>query len=202
MSLEKIGYKEFRSIHPVKGDWISYWRPGEGYFKLPKQATPEARQRQVAGILDKTVKVEEKEFIKQFSWIPLYIYNEMLLWPNEDKTSFQLNWARAVDRVLRGKPTGVESRQIQRAMRSLKIEQVQGKTEPIIEGKVSTLLYLWLRILITGQLSVRRCEGKNCSRIFTPSRKDMVFCSEQCRLRTTMDRRKKREELRIRKSEG
>jgi len=68
---------------------------------------------------------------------------------------------------------------------------------------VADLLYLWLWHVIKGDLIVRICEAGDCSRVFTPTaRLDQTFCSNRCRQRIVMRRRKKRKELRARKAEG
>jgi len=155
-------------------------------------------KEQVKKILDKTIKVREKSFIKDFSWIPISLYNEIQL-RNEAREPFLTKWMATVDRFLKGEPImRIESSKVK-----FTIKRVKDKFESIIEAKVADLLWLWLWHVIKGDLIVRTCEAEDCFRIFTPTaRLDQTFCSNRCRMRIVMRRIKKRKELRAKKAEG
>ena len=153
-------------------------------------------KEQIVKLLDKTIKVREKSFIKDF-WIPLSLYNEAMQLRNEAKGPFLAKWTTAVDRFLKEEPVDrIESSKVK-----FVIESIGDKFESVIEAKVSDLLWLWLWHVIKGDLIVRICEAEDCPRIFTPAgRKDQTFCSNRCRMRVVMRRIKKRKELRARKA--
>ena len=155
-------------------------------------------KEQVKKILDKTIKVREKSFIKDFSWIPISLYNEIQL-RNEAREPFLTKWMATVDRFLKGEPImRIEPSQIK-----FTVERIGGKFQSVTKAKVADLLYLWLWHVIKGDLIVRTCEAEDCFRIFTPTaRLDQTFCSNRCRMRIVMRRIKKRKELRAKKAEG
>lgn len=152
-------------------------------------------KEQIARLLDKTIKVREKSFIKDF-WIPINLYNEAIRLRNEVKEPFLAKWVAAVDRFLKGEPVDrIESSKVK-----FIIESIGDKFESIIEARVCDLLWLWLWCVIKDDLIVRVCEAEDCPRIFTPAgRKDQTFCSNRCRMRIVMRRIKKRKELRAKK---
>ncbi len=149
-------------------------------------------------ILDKTIKVKEKSFIKDFSWIPVSLYNEIQL-RNEAREPFLAKWMATLDRFLKGEPImRIESSKVK-----FTVERIGKKFHSVIQAKVADLLYLWLWHVIKGDLIVRTCEAGDCPRIFTPTaRLDQTFCSNRCRMRIVMRRIKQRKELRARKVEG
>ncbi|GAI93057.1 unnamed protein product [marine sediment metagenome] len=60
-------------------------------------------KKQVDTLLDKTIKVREKSFIKDF-WIPITLYNEARQLRNEVKGLFLIKWVATLDQFLEGKP--------------------------------------------------------------------------------------------------
>ena len=156
-------------------------------------------KEQVNKILDKTIKVKEKSFIKDFSWTPISLYNEARQLRNEVKGLFLTKWMATLDRFLKGEPI----KQIESSKMKFTINRVKDKFQSVIEAKVADLLWFWLWNVIKGDLIVRICEAGDCSRVFTPTaRLDQTFCSNRCRQRIVMRRIKKRKELRARKAEG
>lgn len=156
-------------------------------------------REQVNKILDKTIKVREKSFIKDFSWIPISLYNETTQLRNEAREPFLVKWMATVDRFLKGEPIN----RIEPSQMKFTVERIGEKFQSVIEAKVADLLWFWLWNVIKGDLIVRVCEAGDCPRIFTPTaRLDQTFCSNRCRMRITMRRIKKRKELRTRKAEG
>ncbi len=155
-------------------------------------------KEQVNKILGKTIEVREKSFLKDFSWIPISLYNEATHLKNEAEP-FLAKWMATLDRFLKEKPINrIEPSQIK-----FTIERIGGKFTSVIEAKVADLLWFWLWNVIKGDLIVRICEAEDCPRIFTPTaRLDQTFCSNRCRMRITMRRIKKRKGLRTRKAEG
>ena len=156
-------------------------------------------KEQVNKILDKTIKIREKSFIKEFSWIPISLYNEATQSNNESKGPFLVKWMATVDRFLKGEPID----RIEPSQMKFSVERIGKKFQSVIQAKVADLLWFWIWNMIKGDLIVRTCEAGDCSRIFTPTaRLDQTFCSNRCRMRITMRRIKKRKELRTRKAEG
>jgi len=155
-------------------------------------------KEQVNKILDKTIKIREKSFIKDF-WIPVSLYNETIQSKNETKGSFLAKWMATVDRFLEGESIN----RIEPSQMKFTVERIGEKFQSVIEAKVADLLWFWLWNVIKGDLIVRVCEAGDCPRIFTPTgRKDQTFCSNRCRMRIVMRRIKKRKGLRTRKAEG
>ena len=156
-------------------------------------------EKQISRFLDKTLKIREKSFLKDFSWIPVSLYNETTQLRNEAREPFLVNWMATVDRFLKGEPI----KQIEPSQIKFTVERIGGKFQSVTKAKVADLLYLWLWHVIKGDLIVGVCEAGDCPRIFTPTaRLDQTFCSNRCRQRIVMRRRKKRKELRARKIEG
>lgn len=156
-------------------------------------------KEQVNKILDKTLRIREKFFLKDFSWIPISFYNETTQLGNEAREPFLTKWMATVDRFLEEEPIDrIEPSQI-----LFTVERIGKKYHSVIEAKVAGLLWFWLWNVIKGDLIVRLCEAEDCPRIFTPTaRLDQTFCSNRCRMRIVMRRIKKRKELRTRKAEG
>ena len=65
----------------------------------------------------------------------------------------------------------------------------------IYKGIVGDLCYLWLGLHITENTLYSRCEADDCERIFVMSRSHEKWCSDQCRARASLHRRKKRKAL-------
>lgn len=153
-------------------------------------------KKQVRGLLDKTIRIRESRFIKDFSWTSISLYNEVIQSKNEIKELFLTGWMAAVGQFLKGQSIG----RIEPSKVKFTIERIGGKFESIIEAKLSDLLWLWLWHVIKGDLIVKICEAGDCPRIFTPTgRKDQTFCSYRCRMRIVMRRIKKRKELRLKR---
>ncbi len=156
-------------------------------------------EKQISRFLDKILKIREKSFIKDFSWIPVSLYNETIQSKNESKGPFLAKWMATVDRFLKGEPI----KQIEPSQIKFTVERTGGKFQSVTKAKVADLLYLWFWHVIKGDLIVRTCEAEDCFRIFTPTaRLDQTFCSNRCRMRIVMRRIKKRKELRAKKAEG
>ncbi len=156
-------------------------------------------REQVSKVLDKTIRVKEKSFIKDFSWTPISLYNEAMRLGNEARGPFLVKWMATLGRFLEGEPIN----RIELSQMKFTVERIGEKFQSVIEAKVSDLLWFWLWNVIKGDLIVRVCEAGDCPRIFTPTaRLDQTFCSNRCRMRITMRRIKKRKELRTRKAEG
>ena len=149
-------------------------------------------KEQITRLLDKTIKVREKSFLKDFSWTPISLCNEATQSKNESKGPFLAKWMAALDRFLKGEPMD----RIEPSQMKFTVERIEGKFQSVIEAKVADLLWYWLWNVIKGDLIVRICEAEDCPRIFTPTaRLDQTFCSNRCRMRIVMRRIKKRKEL-------
>ena len=183
--LEKITFKEWRSINPLKGKWIGYWWPGIGYYKISRGTTKRARERQIKLILnDNTFKTTQRTFLARFTFIALYVYNELL----QSKVERQLDplektWIEAIDHAIEKKLTKREFSQIEQISPHLKFQQKKDKIELMISGKVKELFWLWLFHLYSGDVVLKECAAEDCSRLFRPSRSDQKWCSDQCKAR-------------------
>lgn len=197
--LKRITFKEFQKIHPTKGKWIVYWKPGEAYYKFPLRGTEEARRKQIEKLFDKDLKIRQDRFLKDFSWVALYVYNSMLLW--EKKPILPLGqWKKAVDNVLQRTPRKWELERMARITTQFSLGMRGQKVERRLEGKVSGFLWQWLFSIWRGELEVRRCKDKKCDRLLLPSRADNVYCSHQHRVRTNERRSKQRKKLSTQRS--
>jgi len=156
-------------------------------------------KEQVKKILDKTLRIREKSFLKDFSWTPISLYNEAIHLKNEAREPYLSKWMATLDRFLKGEPVD----RIEPSQMKFTVERIGGKFQSVIEAKVADLLWFWLWNVIKGDLIVRACEAEDCPRIFTPTaRLDQTFCSNRCRMRIVMRRIKKKKELRTKKAEG
>lgn len=154
-------------------------------------------EKQISKFLDKTLRIREKSFLKDFNRVPINLYNETVQSKNEARESFLVTWMATVDQFLKGELIDrIEPNKIE-----FRIERIEGRPESVIKGKVRNLLYLWLWHVIKGDPILRACEAGDCPRIFTPpGRKDQTFCSNRCRMRIVMREIKKTKELRARKA--
>jgi len=153
-------------------------------------------KEQITRLLDKTIKIREKSFIKEFGWIPISLYNEAMRLRNEAREPFLTKWMATVDRFVEGELIN----RIEPSQMKFTVERIGGKFQSVIQAKVADLLWFWLWNVIKGDLIVRVCEAEDCPSIFTPtSRKDQTFCSNRCRMRIVMRRIKKRKELKLRR---
>jgi len=184
--LEKITFKEWRSINPLKGKWIGYWWPGVGYYKISRGTTKEAREKQIRLILnDTSFKTTQRTFLARFSFIALFIYNELLRSKAERQLDpFEKTWMQAIDHAMKKKPTKRELSQVEQVPPHLKFQQKKDKIEPMIQGKVKELFWLWLSYLYLGNVVLKECVAEDCPRLFRPSRSDQKWCSDQCKART------------------
>ena len=193
--LEKITFKEWRSINPLKGKWIGYWWPGIGYYKISRGTTKGAREKQIRDVLnDDTFRSTQRTFLGRFSFIALYVYNELLRSKEERQLDpSEKTWIQAIDHAMEDKLTKNESSQIEQVPLHLEFQQKKDKIEPWIQGKVKELFWLWLSYVYSGDVVLRECAAGDCPRLFRPSRSDQKWCSDQCR--TQMVQRRKREKL-------
>ncbi|GAJ06277.1 unnamed protein product, partial [marine sediment metagenome] len=103
-------------------------------------------EKQISRFLDKVLKIREKSFVKDFSWIPISLYNETMQLGSEVKGPILVKWVATIDRFLEGKPINeIEADKIE-----FKIERIEGKPESVITGRTSALLHLWLWHVIKG----------------------------------------------------
>ncbi|MBA7513342.1 hypothetical protein ES705_05374 [subsurface metagenome] len=189
MFLEKIDYKTFRSIDHKKGKYLCYFSPGIGYFRLKKTTAYGALKKQIYNFFEHYIVLREEGFEKAFSFTPIYIYNSILNLKNEDIIKPLAIWKVAVDLILENKPI--------KLLGDLNYEIVSKdrKLGTRIRGSGKAFLYLWLRSVIANRVRLRRCQAQNCDRVFIPSMKNQIYCSDNCRFafyyRKKRDKRKK-----------
>lgn len=191
--MEKITYKEFRKIHPYKSKWLTFFAPGEGYFRFEKEGSLNARMRQISDLWHKDMQFREDRFIRGFSGLALYIYNQILTWPEKKQKEIPFcQWKRAMDRALNGGMTEFERHKIEKTNIETTFRNEGRKTISYWKGKTGNLLYVWLSYAIKGDIALRRCNTEDCERIFIPSRKDNIYCSENCSNTTSQREYRKR----------
>lgn len=189
MFLEPIDYKTFRSIDHKKGEYLCYFSPGKGYFRLKKTTAYGALKKQIYNFFEYHIVLREDGFEKAFSFTPVYIYNSILNLKNKDIIKPLAIWKMAVDLILENKPI--------KLLGNLNYEIVSKnkKLGTRIRGTGKAFLYLWLRSVIANRVKLRRCRAQNCDRVFIPSMKSQVYCSDNCRFafyyRKKRDKRKK-----------
>ncbi|MBA7602182.1 hypothetical protein ES703_09268 [subsurface metagenome] len=190
MPLKEITFKEWRSINPLKGKWIGYWWPGIGYYKILRGRSKEAREKQIRLILnDDTFRSTQRTFLARFTFIALYVYNELLRSKAERQLDpLEKTWIQAIDHATKKKLTKEELLRIEQVSAHLKFQQKKDKIEPWIQGKVKELFWLWLSRLYSGDVVLRECAAEDCIRLFRPSRSgdgktSQIYCSNQCRAR-------------------
>lgn len=188
-SAEMISHKEFQNTHPTKSRWITYRIPEIGYFKIRKPITYEAWEEWISELLGQSIKIRKENFINKFGWVPFCIYNEVLRWSG--RGTIYRNWMNILDSLLENKfPAPFLLKNIVEKVKCIKIISLKNGIE--FDGKIINLLYFWLLYFVFTNITVKRCKAEDCNRIFTlASRKDQAFCSNQCRMRIVMRRRKK-----------
>ena len=182
--LERVSYKVFRKINPRKnGKYLCYFSPGEGYYRIKRENSLPALKKQLDMFLEKHTVYSEDNFIKDISFLPVYIYNNLLFF--EDKsTPFELRiWQHFFSSYL-------ESREIPTISFNLTLAPIKGWKKPGLTGRGLDFLYYWFFQVIQGKVKVKICSADDCEKIYIQSRSDSEFCSEPCRQRRIRERRK------------
>ncbi len=180
--MEKITYKEFRKIHPYKSKWLTFFAPGEGYFRFEKEGTLNARIRQISDLWNRDMQFREDRFIRGFSGLALYIYNQILTWPEKKQKEIPFSqWKRAINRALDNGMTEFERHKIEKTNIEKTFRNEGRKIISYWKSKTENLLYVWLSYVVKGDITLQRCNAPDCDRIFIPSQKDNIWCTERCR---------------------
>ncbi|MBA7490839.1 hypothetical protein ES702_01382 [subsurface metagenome] len=188
--LEKISHKVFRKINPrKKGKYLCYFSPGEGYYRIKRENSLPALKKQLNTFLEKRTVYSEDDFIKDISFLPVYIYNNLLFF--EDKSiPFELRtWQHFFRSYL-------ESREIPTISFNLILAPIKGWKKSGLTGKGLDFLYYWLLQVVRGKVKVKVCSADDCKRLYIESKGDQKYCSEQC-LQRSLKRRKKSEKNKI-----
>lgn len=182
--LKKISYKVFRKINPrKKSKYLCYFSPGEGYFKFKRENSLPALKKQLKMFLEKNTVYLENDFVNDISFIPVYFYNNLLLFKDKsippDIKTWQLFFR-----------TYLESGEIHTISFNLILGPVKGQKKNGLIGKGLDLLYYWFLQVILGKVKVKICSAEDCERIYIESKGDQKYCSEQC-LQRSLKRRKR-----------
>ena len=184
LALEKVSYKVFRKINPrKKGEYLCYFSPGEGYFKFKRENSLPALKKQLKMFLEKNTVYLENDFVNDISFIPVYFYNNLLLFDDESIPSDLKIWQSDLRSY-------IEREEIPDFPFNLILGPVKGWKKPGLIGKGLDFLYYWLLQVIRGKVKVKVCSADDCEKIYIQSRSDSEFCSEPCRQRRIRERRK------------
>jgi len=184
LTLERVSYKVFRKINPrKKGKYLCYFSPGEGYFKFKRENSLPALKKQLNMFLEKRTVYSEDDFIKDISFIPVYLYNNLLLFEDENIPLDIKTWQLFFRSYL-------ETREIPTISFNLTLGPIKGQKKSGLIGKGLDFLYYWLLQVIQGKVKVKVCSADDCKRLYIESKGDQKYCSEQC-LQRSLKRRKK-----------
>jgi len=190
LTLERVSYKVFRKINPrKKGKYLCYFSPGEGYFKFKRENSLPALKKQLNMFLEKRTVYSEDDFIKDISFIPVYLYNNLLLFEDENIPLDIKTWQLFFRSYL-------ETREIPTISFNLTLGPIKGQKKSGLIGKGLDFLYYWLLQVIQGKVKVKVCSADDCKRLYIESKGDQKYCSEQC-LQRSLKRRKKSEKKKI-----
>lgn len=182
--LERVSYKVFRKINPRKKDkHLCYFSPGEGYFKFKRENSLPALKKQLDMFLEGKTVYSESDFIKDISFLPVYIYNNLSFFEDKSIPSDLKIWQSDLKSY-------IEREEISDFPFNLILGPVKGWKKPGLIGKGLDFLYYWFFQVIQGKVKVKICSADDCEKIYIQSRSDSEFCSEPCRQRRIRERRK------------
>lgn len=182
--LEKISYKVFRKINPrKKGKYLCYFSPGEGYYRIKRENSLPALKKQLNMFLEKRTVYSEDDFIKDISFLPVYIYNNLSFFEDESVPLELRAWQQSFRSYL-------ESREVPTISFNLTLAPIKGWKKSGLTGRGLDFLYYWLLQIVRGKVKVKVCSADDCKRLYIESKGDQKYCSEQC-LQRSLKRRKK-----------
>lgn len=183
LMLKPISYRIFRRLHLAKNSKYLCYYDGGKYYKLRKEKGLPAIRKQIIHYCDREVTIPQETFMRKMGFIPIYLYNQVLLLddiPMEIKS-----WFLALNSFLNGgKGINLPS---SLGIKYVLIDKIgirnKGQRETALVGKGSAMLNLWLFKVMEGEIVVKVCEELTCSRIFIPSRggsgkTSQRFCSD------------------------
>ena len=184
LALEKVSYKVFRKINPRKnGIYLCYFSPGEGYFKFKRKNSLPALKKQLDMFLEERTVYSESDFIKDISFLPVYFYNNLLLFEDKSTPPDIKTWQLFFRSYL-------ESKEIPTISFNLTLGPVKGWKKPGLIGQGLDFLYYWFSQVMQDKVKVKVCSADDCERLYIESKGDQKYCSEQC-LQRSLKRRKK-----------
>lgn len=181
--LKKVSWKVFRKINPRKiGKYLCYFSPGEGYYRFKRENSLPALKKQLKMFLEKRTAYLEDDFVKDISFLPIYIYNNLLFFNAKEIPHDLKIWQRTLRSYIEGKEIPVLTF-------LLTLGPIKGWKKPGLTGRGLDFLNYWLLKVIQHKVKVRICSAPDCERLYIESKGDQKYCSDQCLQRSL--RRKK-----------
>lgn len=192
LPMERISYKIFRSINPrKKGEYLAYFAPGEGYYRIRRENSLPALRKQMGMFLDQKMTFSDTDFLKQIKFIGAYFYNNLLLFEEKDILPDLRTWRSILRNFLKGQ----KIYSFPNFNLKHKIGNFRGKRQNILIGSGKDFLYYWLGKVLEGEVKIKICQADSCERVYIESKGDQKYCSEQCRQKFFKAKRRRKEEI-------
>lgn len=192
VKMEKVSYRIFRKID-TRGNskWLCYF-DGQNYYRFLKETNLIKISEQIKLFLAQEMTFVADNFCRDFGFWGIYFYNNSLRFKVEELPEILKSFKNALrtyikeDRILILPDFDIE----------YKKEDFRGKRQNIITGRGRDFLFYWLTQVFEDRIKVLECEAPSCLKIFIPTRKSgknrSRFCSENCRGKTYIERKKKK----------
>lgn len=197
LMLQKITQKEWRTISPNDSRYLGYFSPDYPrgkYYKFPKKENLPKILKQIKLYCDQNFTFETENFIKKISFIPCYIYNNLLFFTDKEIPRDILDWRNDLKNILEKKDPSLLSFPTDE-LKHIFIDRGQERVGAL-EGKGIAFLNYWNLEIVAGRAKVGLCFLSGCNRIFIESRRKIQkYCSEYCRNKSYYDRAIRKKKL-------
>lgn len=190
--LQKISQKEWRKINPKNSKYLGYFSPDYPrgkYYKFPKKENLSKILKHIKLYCDQEFTFETESFVRKISFIPCYIYNNLLLFADKEIPQDILIWKNNLKNILEKKNPAVlpfPTDQLKHFLIDRKQERVGA-----LQGKGIAFLNYWNLEIVASRANIKSCSLSGCNRIFIQSRRRIQkYCSESCRQKSYYERTK------------
>lgn len=196
LKLTQITYQEYMKNFRLDSKYLIYY-DGDGYYKLPKMGTEEARRNQLIQNWNRVTEIKQERFPMHFSWIAIYAFNMLLDFKKEIPMQIS-QWARATQRWLATKNiTEFERHAISEVSITLSPRIIGHRINNILTGKIRDFAWLWIEELSKGKIDLHECLAPDCFRIYIKAGGSQKYCSRRCKNRTAERRYRKEEKEKL-----
>jgi len=177
-------FEEFRRTNFVRDNKYLIYYDGANYWKIDKEIGLPAIGKQIEKFITGDNTFREENFDKGIGFIPILFYNSLIEF-KEIPAKIGV-WFKALESFLKDGET------VELPSYSLEHKYISRGTQRIavLRGTGLDFFYDWLNRVYAEKIRIKVCEAEFCNRIFIPSRKDQRFCSETCRGKTYLERKK------------
>jgi hypothetical protein len=196
LKLTRISYQEYLKNLRLDSKYLIYY-DGDGYYRLPKMGTEEARRNQLIQNWNRITEIKQERFPVHFSWIAIYTYNMLLDFKKEIPIQIS-QWARAVERWLATKNiTEFERHAISKVNITLSPRITGHSIDNILAGNIRDFAWLWIEELSKGRIDLYECGAPDCFKVYIKAGGSQKYCSRRCKNRTAERRYRKEEKERL-----